>query len=61
MTIQEGPFKTSLGANLDKCIKQELKTYTLEDGNVVIETATRNFFADDYVDDVRKEILTLNR
>lgn len=47
--IEEGPFRNVL-EKTEGVLRKEVKNYVLREGQLVIETSTREFFGNDYND-----------
>ena len=52
MTNKEGPFYDAFEGSVDGVIKQELITYKIKNGMLVVEKTQRNYSKDDYQDTV---------
>ena len=51
-TMKEGPFYEAFEGSKDGVIKQELITYKIKNGMLVIEKTQREYSKDDYQDTV---------
>jgi hypothetical protein len=51
-TMREGPFYDAFEGTKMGVLKQELITYKIRDGMVVIEKTSRHYNGDDYTDSV---------
>jgi hypothetical protein len=51
-TTREGPFYDAFEGTKVGVLKQELITYKIRDGMVVIEKTSRHYSGDDYTDSV---------
>jgi hypothetical protein len=51
-TTGEGPFYDAFEGTKDGVIKQELTTYKIRDGMLVIERTMRHYTGNDYIDSV---------
>jgi hypothetical protein len=52
MTNKEGPFYDAFEGSVDGVIKQELITYRIRNGMLVVEKTQRDYSKDDYQDTV---------
>ena len=51
-TMKEGPFYDAFEGSVDGVIKQELITYRIRNGMLVVEKTQRSYSGDDYQDTV---------
>jgi hypothetical protein len=51
-TMKEGPFYEAFEGSKDGVIKQELITYKIKNGMLVVEKTQRDYSKDDYQDTV---------
>jgi|TARA_B110000977_G_scaffold3549_1_gene4914 hypothetical protein len=58
--MTEGPFKSAFDADSKDVVRREITTYRMRDGNMVMETATRDYYTSgDYHDTISTTPLVL--
>ncbi|MBT4995883.1 MAG: hypothetical protein HOM88_05365 [Hellea sp.] len=56
--MTEGPFKNAFDADVDGVIRREIVSYRMKDGNMVKETACRDYYeSGDYHDSISTQPL----
>jgi hypothetical protein len=56
--MTEGPFKNAFDADVDGVIRREIVSYRMKDGNMVKETACRDYYeSGDYHDRISTQPL----
>lgn len=56
--MTDGPFKAAFDADVDGVIRREIVSYRMKDGNMVKETACRDYYqSGDYHDSVSTQPL----
>lgn len=55
--MTDGPFKNAFDADIDGVIRREIVTYRVKNGVMVKESATRDYYGNDYNDTISSQPL----
>jgi hypothetical protein len=55
--MTEGPFKNAFDADIDGVVRREIVTYRVKNGVMVKESATRDYYGNDYNDTISSQPL----
>lgn len=55
--MTDGPFKNAFDADIDGVVRREIVTYRVKNGVMVKESATRDYYGNDYNDTISSQPL----